>query len=997
MISHIFKLLLIGLLACFPVFGFCQSEDVVQGFRKISPDEEARLKATLAEPVPTNVLTTTLAEHFRTKRNAADRLGDISQRVKIFEESLIYFPNDAWLKNDYASLLREAGNSEEALRIFQEISSTERNEVDKARFTLGLVNMLYALGRFEEAQKSLDSASLSIKRLKNSTLRPQERRGLLRAEDTMSRLAFRLHSVYGRIDAALAATAQSVEVSREALRLTRALSRPGDSLSAYQIRNALESLARALSSRIYALRDARRHSEMDQALMDFVRFSREETLSPDLLGDLYEIFGTLRLDSREFEAAESFFRRAATVQDALGFGPLYQSRLRQSRNVVMALAGMHRWSEGLAELDRLDLLAKDSGAVRSRMQFSLARGYTYLGAGVKLNEAVTIFDALMKDNAKRLPSHHFSVTEPRGLLGITLWRLGTPESKARAVPLLAEAVRDYMLADNVEPASTGIHRDVRDLVFAAYVDATFSSTTGNPMDAMAPADWIRGGVVQEALADAALRSATTNPELSDLVRQDQDAKNEIDGLRKFLAGDVGQTNSNLPTITANMRSRITQLEDIRWKLQGNIRLKFPAYDKLTKPHAPTEKEISAELADDEALLLLLPTETNVYVWAVTKSGQSASSRVDMSMGQVSQYVNSMRSTLDFGEMESGVRRFNSQASSDLYQKLLGPVESAFKSKRHLIVAAGGILGRIPFSVLLTKPTQNASFESPWLIKQAAITHIPSIAAWLTMKQTAKGMVASEPLVAWGDPQFAPDTPNAVVSSKNATRKVHLNRGAGQIDPEKNTPRGAIRYADIPALPETREELLSIASALNADIQKDVYFGVNATKESVLQSSTSGAMRKKRVVVFATHGLMAGDLPGLNQPALALAATGKELDAGLGSLLTLDEVLSLKLNADWVILSACNTASGDGKAEEALSGLARGFFYAGSRSLLVTHWAVESESAKMLTTGAMAFYAGNPTERKAESLRRATLNVMAMPEYQHPAYWAPYALVGDGGR
>ena len=105
--------------------------------------------------------------------------------------------------------------------------------------------------------------------------------------------------------------------------------------------------------------------------------------------------------------------------------------------------------------------------------------------------------------------------------------------------------------------------------------------------------------------------------------------------------------------------------------------------------------------------------------------------------------------------------------------------------------------------------------------------------------------------------------------------------------------------------------------------------------------------------------------------------------------TLEDVLGLKLNADWVVLSACNTAAADGRAEEALSGLARGFFYAGSRSLLVTHWAVESESAK--------HYAAKPQAAKAESLRQAMLKVMSLPQYAHPAYWAPYALVGDGGR
>jgi len=108
-------------------------------------------------------------------------------------------------------------------------------------------------------------------------------------------------------------------------------------------------------------------------------------------------------------------------------------------------------------------------------------------------------------------------------------------------------------------------------------------------------------------------------------------------------------------------------------------------------------------------------------------------------------------------------------------------------------------------------------------------------------------------------------------------------------------------------------------------------------------------------------------------------------------------LSLQLQTDWVVLSACNTACADGKAEEALSGLARGFFFAGSKSLLVTHWSVESESAMRLTTNTFSSYQKNPSMRRSEALRQAMLTTMAMPKFSHPTYWAPYALVGEGGR
>ena len=204
----------------------------------------------------------------------------------------------------------------------------------------------------------------------------------------------------------------------------------------------------------------------------------------------------------------------------------------------------------------------------------------------------------------------------------------------------------------------------------------------------------------------------------------------------------------------------------------------------------------------------------------------------------------------------------------------------------------------------------------------------------------------------------------------------------------------VAYSKIPKLPETRDEVSELATILSADLKNDLILGHEATRASVLKQSSSGNLARKQVVVFATHGLLAGDLPNLNQPALAMAATK---DPKESPLLTLEDVLGLKLNADWVVLSACNTAGADGRAEEAMSGLARGFFYAGSRSLLVTHWSVESESAMMLTTHTFAAYKKNPQMRRAEALRQAMLETMKTPRFSHPAYWAPYALVGEGGR
>jgi CHAT domain-containing protein len=115
-------------------------------------------------------------------------------------------------------------------------------------------------------------------------------------------------------------------------------------------------------------------------------------------------------------------------------------------------------------------------------------------------------------------------------------------------------------------------------------------------------------------------------------------------------------------------------------------------------------------------------------------------------------------------------------------------------------------------------------------------------------------------------------------------------------------------------------------------------------------------------------------------------------------LSASEIATLKLNADWVVLSACNTAGGTGESAEALSGLARAFFYAGARALLVSHWEVASHAAVKLTTRAFAELTTNPGLNRAEAFRismRELLEKGSAAE-AHPSVWAPFVVVGEGG-
>ena len=198
------------------------------------------------------------------------------------------------------------------------------------------------------------------------------------------------------------------------------------------------------------------------------------------------------------------------------------------------------------------------------------------------------------------------------------------------------------------------------------------------------------------------------------------------------------------------------------------------------------------------------------------------------------------------------------------------------------------------------------------------------------------------------------------------------------------------------------EVRDVAAALRADPTTDVFLGAAANERQVRTMK----LDDRRVVMFATRGLVPGDLDGLAQPALALSAPSVAGIDGDG-LLTMEKILGLKLDADWVVLSACNTAAGEGAGADAISGLGRAFFYAGARALLVTHWPVETTSARALTTKLFQRQGADVRLSRADTLRESMLELLDGPghldpasnkiaySYAHPIFWAPFSLVGDG--
>ena len=456
-----------------------------------------------------------------------------------------------------------------------------------------------------------------------------------------------------------------------------------------------------------------------------------------------------------------------------------------------------------------------------------------------------------------------------------------------------------------------------------------------------------------------------------------------------------------------MQAELVRLRQENEKAQAELRLKMPNYTELMEPKVLTITDTQKLLRGDEALISLYTTQDKTLVWAVKANGQPSFNVVDLPHASLVEIVARLRKSLDPSDIDiDKLPRFDYDTAYDLYRKLLAPVEPGWKGARELVIVSHGALSEIPLSVLVTTPfkpvksSQSAipfaeHAAAPWLLKQAAISYLPSLSALANLRTTAT-QPGTKSFIGFGDPRFrenqAPAGRSAAVASRGIIRRNAMAPGAR----EKGSQSRSSSLELLEPLPDTSEEVREIAKILRADEAKDVNLGQRASEQLVKSSDLS----QYRVVMFATHGLVAGELPELSQPALALSNPNltNEKDDGL---LTLAEILELKLRADWVVLSACNTASADGQAAEAVSGLGRAFFFAGAKALLVSHWPVETVSAKLLTTELFKRQSSDAKLTRSQALRAASLAVMQQSagnsySYAHPMFWAPFVIVGDGG-
>jgi CHAT domain-containing protein/Tfp pilus assembly protein PilF len=514
-------------------------------------------------------------------------------------------------------------------------------------------------------------------------------------------------------------------------------------------------------------------------------------------------------------------------------------------------------------------------------------------------------------------------------------------------------------------------------------------------EAFETAQWANESTAAAALNQMAARTGAGTTALAGLVRKQQDEAAEIRSLDKGILTEVAKpADRRDPKREALVRQRRAELQAELVRENAQISTEFPDYADLVNPKPLPPLQAQKLLAPGEALLSFHVSEMGNYVWAVTRD-RIEWRRINLSREELVDAIKKLRASVEKVEIpeRSVARAFDLDLAYSLYTALLGPVEPLLSGKGHLIVVPAGALTGLPLHLLLTdKPTEKPTVRdpysayraAPWLLRRHAVTVLPSVSS---LKVRTEVNIAPQPYMGFGNPltQGRTGGPRPRGATRSSVSYHRLFR-EGHVD--------LIGLRELDRLPESADEVREIATELGAPAT-DVKLGPDATESAVKDAKLDGF----RIVHFATHALVAGEtaiFTDIAEPALVFTPPQVPSDKDDGLLTSSEIAATLKLNADWVILSACNTADGDKPGAEALSGLARAFFYAGAKSLLVSNWYLDTKAAVQLTTHTIHMMEQEKTLLPAEALRRAMLEFVDSPKSvddPYPGVWAPFMVVG----
>jgi len=512
------------------------------------------------------------------------------------------------------------------------------------------------------------------------------------------------------------------------------------------------------------------------------------------------------------------------------------------------------------------------------------------------------------------------------------------------------------------------------------------------------------GIVTSAAGDAmqatAIRQSLGESPLATKVRAQQQLAEEARALDTQLGEAVSNgEDAKAAALRTSIDANATALAAADKVLAAD----FPEYLALVSPRPLPLADVKARLRDDEGMLLLANGDDGVYAFGVSRDSLQW-----VRLGQsFDADVKALRCSIEEAGCDlpgTGIlRRYDVALAAKLYRMLIQPVESAFAGKSRIFVTANGLLGDLPLAALVTSASTPGVPSDPvppadtaWLGERYAFITLPSIAALRSLRRTpSRPVVKAQPFIGYGAPVLRPGDPSMRGAPPRTSGIAVDSSGLADVS--------ALRR-DFTALPGTERELAGLARVLNAP-SGSVRIAWQATEAAVRGDAR---LADAKVIAFATHGLLPDPNRslGIAEPGLVFSPpiTASARDDGV---LTASEAASLRLDADWVILSACNTGSiGAYSSSDSLSLLARAFIFAGGRAVLASHWRVSDDATEALSIETLTHARADPGTTPAQALQRAEHSIRTgrradgsilkgwKPAWAHPLYWAPFTIAAN---
>lgn len=984
--------------------------------------------------------------------NTFTRLNKPDQALAYYEQSLVCFREVKDRKYEGLALLnqgpiyRNAGQSDKAITSYEAALASFREAKDRVYEAGALNNLAILHGRLGQSEKALESMEHVLAIYREQKNRIQEAGALITIGS--------LYGGMGQMEKAIEYFAQGQAISQELKdKETEALALTNLGL-AYNFLNQYEKaiayleptllLNRELKNRqqegstlnslglIYAglSRFEKAIESLEQAILVFreIHYRLGEADAMQNLGDVYRLLGRNDKANEYYERVLPIFREIkyrvgegnillnlARAYDNVGRGEEAQGikeqalvifrelKYRQGESWTLLALGeglsrQKQYEKALELFAQALLIARETKARTTEANTLHGMGMAKLKLG-HTDEAVALLTesaAILKSIGDRRNEFGSVTSLAKAVLahGNLNQAIATIEDGVRIV----ESLRSEVLSPESRASlAAGVQE-----TYQVYTDLLMQLDKAEPTKG-----WnARAVEVSERQRARGLLELLTESRVD--LRQSVDAAlvtNERSLAQQLHNQAAKLAQATRPEQITTIKQQISRLEIELERAQADIRKASPRYAALTQPQPLKLKEIQQLLDADTLLLEYALGEEHSYVWAVTKDALTSyelpkGELIEKSARQVYDLLIA-RSIVKRGETIAQRRQRIAEANSslparaqELSQMILAPVAAQLGTRR-LVIVADGALQYVPFAALpesVVGGQWSVAGQSQPLIVKHEIVSLPSASALAIQRREIAGRtmapkmlaVIADPVFDRSDSRLTNVTSNEEAKAQN--RLFDYERSIVHLaEKPDDTTNAATRKLVIPRLPFTKQEATQLLALAPKDSSLGA-LGFQANRNTVLNA----ALSDYRYVHVATHGVMDSERPGLSSLLLSMVdEQGKPQDGFLRA----NDIYNLKLPAEMVVLSACQTGLGKEIKGEGLVGLTRGFMYAGASRVMVSLWNVNDQATSELMT---RFYQRMLQQgaRPAAALRAAQVELWKQKQWKAPFYWAAFTLQGE---